>query len=206
MSSNYQDISLGDISIPFTKGAHMCMIYRNEAERQNMISKFLEAGLRNYEKIDYFADIMTPDEVRAWLKELGLDFHENKQLSVSAAITTYCPDGKFVPEDMLKRLCKCYDQSIADGFSGDRITGETNWLLRNLPGTERFIEYEALINTIIDTHPGTILCQYDATKFDGGKLFDILQVHPLMLINGQVVKNPAYIRTEDFLKEYRSRK
>ncbi len=33
-------------------------------------------------------------------------------------------------------------------------------------------------------------CQYDARRFDGATLFDVLKVHPMMIIRGQVVRNP----------------
>lgn len=206
MSNNHKDVSLGFTHKRFAQGAHMCMLYRDETEYKNVISKYLESGLLNHEKIGYFIDTMKPDEVKTWLRELEIEIPENNQLTIAPAITTYCPDGTFNPKTMLDCLCKYHDDSIAEGFAGARLTGEMSWSIRGIPGSDRLVEYEALINTIIETHPITALCQYDATKFDGGLLYDILQVHPLMVVHGQIVKNPAYIRPNEFLKEYRSRK
>ncbi|MBL7481039.1 MEDS domain-containing protein [Legionella bononiensis] len=205
MSGTHQDISLGFSHRRFAGGAHMCMLYRDETERRGVISKYIESGLLNDEKIGYFVDTMKPEEVKSWLAELGVEVPEGKQITISPASSTYCPHNIFVPEVMLENLRRYHEQSIAEGFSGARLSGEMTWSLRNIPGSERLIEYEALINTILKTHPIAALCQYDATKFDGGLLFDILQVHPLMVVHGQIVENPAYIRPEEFLKEYHNR-
>jgi hypothetical protein len=205
MCPTHDTISLGFSHRRFEKGAHLCMIYRDEAERRQVISKYLASGILNDEKIGYFVDTMKPEEVKSWLTELGIELPEGKQVAISPAVSTYCPKGKFVVKDMLDCLRHYHELSLSEGFSGARLTGEMSWSLRNIPGSEDLVEYEALINTILKTHPVTALCQYDATKFDGGTLFDILQVHPLMVVRGQIVENPAYIRPEEFLKAYRNR-
>ena len=43
------------------------------------------------------------------------------------------------------------------------------------------------------------MCQYDARLFDGATLFKVLQIHPFMVAQGQVVRNPYYLRPEEFL-------
>jgi hypothetical protein len=42
------------------------------------------------------------------------------------------------------------------------------------------------------------MCQYDARLFDGATLFKVLQVHPYIIAQGQIVRNPYYIKPEDF--------
>lgn len=205
MCSKHHQISLGFSHRRFENGAHLCMIYRDDAERRQVISKYLESGILNDEKIGYFVDTMKPEEVKSWLAELGIELPEGKQVTISPALSTYCPKGKFVVEDMLDCLRNYHKLSLSEGFSGARLTGEMSWSIKNIPGSENLVEYEALINTILMTHPITALCQYDANKFDGGIIFDILQVHPLMVVHGQIVENPAYVRPEEFLKAYRRR-
>ncbi|QMT60532.1 MEDS domain-containing protein [Legionella sp. PC997] len=197
-----KDISLGFGYKHFKHGAHACLIYRDESEKRRVISKYIESGIANNEQIEYFVDTMTPEEVRAWLAELDVELPQTKQVEISPAVSVYCPDGNFVPEQMLSCLKNYYDQSIAAGFSGARISGEMTWSCRNIPGSEQLIVYEALINTILDTHPITAVCQYDVNKFDGGLIYDVLQVHPLMFVHGQIVKNPAYIKPDEFLHNH----
>jgi len=77
-----------------------------------------------------------------------------------------------------------------------RVTGEMSWALRGYPGSERLMEYEARINKVVQTHPITAMCQYDANKFDGDLIFKALQGHPYMVMNAQLVKNPYYVGAE----------
>ncbi len=66
------------------------------------------------------------------------------------------------------------------------------------------IEYEAQLNTVVAKYPCTALCQYDARRFDGATLFHVLSVHPAMVVQGQVVRNPYYIPPEKFLGKLRT--
>jgi hypothetical protein len=85
------------------------------------------------------------------------------------------------------------------GYRGSRACGEMTWALRSIPGSDRLLEYEALINTISETFPYFGMCQYDARLFDGATLFKVLQVHPYMVAQGQIVRNPFYVLPEEFL-------
>lgn len=40
------------------------------------------------------------------------------------------------------------------------------------------------------------MCQYDANRFDGQVIFQALQVHPYIVMNGQLVRNPYYALKE----------
>ena len=75
------------------------------------------------------------------------------------------------------------------------------WALRCLSDSDRLMEYEALLNTVTDTFPHSGMCQYDARIFDGATLFKVLRVHPYMIVQGQIVNNPFYVRPEEFMAE-----
>lgn len=208
MCSKERKISLGFSKLPFNAGLHICLIYRDEKERRSIISKFLASGYEADEKIGYFTDIMTPIELKKWFQEIGIEIprdSQQKQIVISPAKEVYCPTGKFVHQEMLKRLSSYYDQSIKEGFCGARVTGDTTWLSERIPGVNDFMEYEACINQALAKHPVTVMCQYDVNQFDGGTLFDILSVHPFMVVHGQIVKNPSYLKPEEFLQEYHNR-
>jgi len=58
---------------------------------------------------------------------------------------------------------------------------------------------------LVHTVPITVVRQYDAQRFDGAKLYDILSVHPMMIVHGQVVRNPYYVEAEVFLAKLAAR-
>lgn len=207
-SEEFSDISLGLFNQSQSESMHLCLIYRDEDERRQVVSKFIKYGFQNNKKMAYYTDIMTIDELKSWFDEMDIDSEKalsEKQLSVFNTVEAYCPHGKFEMERMLATYEHYYQSAKNEGFSGARVTGETNWLVKKIPGTERFIEYEARLNDTLQQFPVATMCQYDARIFDGSMIFDILQVHPFMVVHGQIVKNPAYIKPEQFLKEYRAR-
>jgi hypothetical protein len=206
MDRAQRQVKLGFTDERFPVGTHMCLIYDNEGERRTVIGKYLEAGLREGEKVSYFTDTTTPAEVMAWLTEAGIDtsdYLKANRFSVAVAEEAYCPHGRFVPEEMLDMLRTFHGAAFAEGCAGGRLSGEMSWALKGIPGSDRLIEYEALLNYVFATHPLTGLCQYDARRFSGGLIFDVLQVHPMMIVHGQVTRNPYYVRPEEFLESRR---
>ena len=211
MNTKTKSITLGFTNKRFQPGVHICFIYRDEQERQKVIAKFLKSGYENHEKIGYFTDIMTVDELIKWVNEIGIDLSassDNKQFVIKQAVDHYCPDGCFIPQNSLNAMGQYYDDAKKEGFSGARVTGETSWQakFKKIQGIDQFIIYETLLNKLLKKHPVTTMCQYDAKLFSGAEIFDILQVHPYMIVHGQVVENPAYLRPDEFLKVVQSRK
>jgi NADH:ubiquinone oxidoreductase subunit B-like Fe-S oxidoreductase len=77
------------------------------------------------------------------------------------------------------------------------------WTLKGIPGSERLLEYEVLLSTVIANFPHSGMCQYDARRFDGATLFNVLKVHPWMIVRGKIVQNPYYISPQEFQTEFR---
>ncbi len=197
-------VGMGFTCGSFPEGTHMCLIYDDEEQRLNIISKFIESGLVSRERVGYFADETEPERVYEWLEESGVDTSEPRQdgrFQVLAAEDVYCPDGEFVPEKMLGRLRAGYDDAIGCGCPGIRVSGEMSWALRGLPGCDRLMEYEALVNDVVSEYPVTAVCQYDARRFDGATILNVHRVHPMMIVGGQIVRNPYYMRPQEFLKD-----
>jgi hypothetical protein len=208
MCSKSKEVQMGFTGETFPPGIHMCYIYNDEIQRKKVISKFLESGLLSGEKASYFMDVITVDEMNEYFSALGLDRllrEHDGRFSVATAKETYYPSGTFIPDEMLDRLGVFYSQSIQAGYSGARVSGEMSWAARDVPGCSRLIEYEARVNDVLLTYPVNAICQYNASLFDGALLFDVLSVHPMMIVHGQIVKNPYYIKPEKFLKEYFTR-
>jgi hypothetical protein len=188
-----RQIHLGFSEETFHPGTHMCLVFRDEAERRRIVSRFVGSGLVDGEQVGYFADAADPSDVTAWLAEMDVD---TSFLLVARTSDTYYPSGTFVPMEMCDRLRDTWNASQAAGFPGCRVTGEMTWALGDVPGAERLMEYEAEVNSVVKTHPVTAMCQYDANRFSGDLIFQALQVHPYMVMNDQLVRNPYYISEE----------
>jgi hypothetical protein len=188
-------ISLGPTRPTFPTGAHICYVYNDEEERQQVIADFIRDGLAENELVGYFVNDISPQEMREHLASLGVVLPPGSppaQLAMSEAIHTYCSGGCFEPDAMLKKVDDFYQRSAREGYRGARITGEMAWALQGIPGSERLVEYEDRLNLLVQKSPVTLICQYDANRFDGATIYEIMSVHPMMIVRGQVVRNPFY--------------
>jgi len=202
-------IPLGFTDEEFPPGIHMCYIYADEEERRRVIFRFLESGLLNGEKVSYFMDADTEDTMKEQRAVLGIDTlyqEQQEHLSLASTKDAYYPTGRFVPDDMLCLLSDLYTQSRDAGYTGTRASGEMSWATRDISGSSRLMEYEALLNHTLKKYPITAICQYNAKRFNNSVLRDVLAVHPMIILHGRVLKNPYYIKSWWLLKKYLERK
>ncbi len=200
-------ISLGFSNETVPEGQHVCYIYNDDTERRRVMAKYLESGMLAGEKLLYLVDVMTPEEMLDCLEELGVDVRSKaKDLTVAEAGPAYCPKGSFNADEMLDAVKDFYYQALDEGYVGARGTGEMSWcLVEGRADEASLMDYEARLNLLVAEHPYTACCQYDARRFDGHIIMDVLSVHPMMIVRGQLVKNPFFVEPETFLAEYRAR-
>jgi hypothetical protein len=199
-------VSLGFTDEKYELPLHMCYIYKDEDERMETLGKFVKNGLEVGEKVYYFVDTMSIEDMKNKFIELGVseeDF-EKENIKLSGSEETYYPDGSFDADRMLDTVKQVYSEATDKGFSM-RNTGEMTWALKGIPGSEDLMEYESKINILSNDVPINGICQYDARKFDGATIMDVLAVHPYSIVAGQVVKNPFYTPPEEFLRKYHSK-
>jgi hypothetical protein len=195
-----RQVSLGFTPDLYPEGTHICYLYDDEKERKRFMSAFVSSGIEEREAVTYLADA-APEMLQRAIEGLGIATPSRElqdQFTVATAVETYCPGGRFVPQTMLDRLRDMYALHCAAGYAGARATGEMTWALYDIPGSDRLIEYEGRINDLLKTYPLTVICQYDTRKFDGATIFEVLSVHPIMIVNGQIMRNPFYVPSDQY--------
>ena len=178
---------------------HVCLVFDDDEQRRRIVTEYLAEGLRRGEQIRYFTDQSSPESVRSWLAQVGLEAKESgadAPFRIMESTMAYCPNGSFDPRAMIGGMLPRFEAARKSGFRGSRSTGEMSWALRGIPGSNRLLEYEALLNTVGGDFPHSGMCQYDARLFDGATLFKILQLHPYMIAQGQIIRNPYYVKPE----------
>ncbi len=192
------------------EGIHACLIYNNDKERKKIISEFLGKGLSNDEKVAYVVDTMPVEDVHDWLMSIGVDIQQSddkrEPFDIFRTEDFYCPKGRFVPEDIFNNLSTYYQSIIREGYSGIRASGEMSWSQKDFPGSERLIEYEAGLNELFVKFQIKTICQYDARLFGGDIILNVLKVHPFIVFEGQIVRNPYFEDPKQFLREYKRSK
>ncbi len=203
MKAEKRKVSLGFSDEEFVEGQHIIYVYNNDDERKKTLAKFLRQGLMDHEKVLYLASDISTDEMRAELVALGVDVDKNqKDFDLVPGHYTHCPGHYFSADFMLNMVGQYYTRAMEEGFAGARGAGEMSWALVEGRATVRdLLEYEARLNAVLGQTPLTTICQYDARRFSGEVIMDMLSVHPMMIVRGQLVKNPYYIEPALFLQE-----
>lgn len=195
MTDARRHICLGFTDEPYPEGTHICYLYNDDEERRRILPLFARHALLDHESFDYLADVPTQADLPRVMAELDLARAGRglaRQVEIATTQEGYYPDGRFQPDEMLARLRDKYAQCRAAGLAGARFAGEMDWALRGIPGAERVIECEARINDLVEEAPITVMCQYDMRKFDGAMMFDVMSVHPVLVMGGHVLRNPFY--------------
>ena len=207
MKKNHRHVSMGFSDQKFREGHHIIYIYNDDVERKRTMAKYFRQGFLENDKALYLIDDISPEEMRKELIDLGVNPPpEETDFDLRKGHYALCPGATFSPEFMLAVVGEYYDQAIQEGYAGARGAGEMSWaLVEGRATVPDLLEYEARLTDILADHPLTTVCQYDARKFDGALIMDMLSVHPMMIVRGQLVNNPSYAKKEIFLREYRER-
>lgn len=190
-------------------GDHYCGIYRTDEDHRRVVVDFVRDGIARGEKMIYLVNIHTAAHLEKILREAGIDpapYLASGQLTIRAAKDAYLKDGEFIPEKMIQLLKEMTEGALAEGYPALRATGEMSWALTGEPGSERLVEYEALLNNFFPGSKCIAFCQYDRRRFDSEMLLDILHTHPKVLFGTDGYDNADmyYVPPDSFLEADRS--
>jgi hypothetical protein len=181
---------------------HICAFFDSREEQYDILVPWLKEGIENSEAV---LTILAGDAHKDHCERLskaGIPVEEaitNQQLKVVATEDTYLNGGSFAAE----RMFKIVEQALIDAKKGPykkfRGCGDMEWALRNLPGTDELIEYEARLNMLTPKFDCSIVCFYDINKFSGNAIIDIVSTHPYVIMNGKIHANPHYVEPMEFL-------
>jgi len=194
-------VALGVPGVQIAPGDHICAFYPSLADRDEILVPYLREGLKTGDKCVCVVDASDPEYI---LAELGADldlgpYLGRHQLEVQRSDETYLRDGGFSTEGMLEFWNQSVGGATAAGFGFTRAVGEMTWALRQMPGVEELVGYEARLNRFLPRYPQVILCLYELDQFSGEVLVDVLKTHPKVLLGGMVLDNPYYLEPDEFL-------
>jgi hypothetical protein len=191
----------------FPEGMHLCYIYSDDDERVRTMAKFLASSLATGQKILSIVDTISPHDLQKELRSLGVDLSaKGGDIVTVDNESAYCPGGTFDPDALLDGAVSFCQKAHGEGYAGSRICGDMSWVIRKHVTLVDLLAYETKVNTVIKIPPrAAAICEYDARKFDGSTIMDILRVHPAMIVRGQIVKNPYFTPAEELLAQQKAR-
>ena len=199
------DTTIAGPGLRLSNGDHVCVFCRG-GERDELLVPFLADGLSAGDRCLAVVDTGEPEELLDALGPGGGAPHQADQLTVLASRDVYLTDRGFDMDGMLD-FYGAELRGIAEGRSGYdcvRTAGEMTWALRDIPGVEDLLAYEARVNQVMAANPEAAaisLCLYDVERFDAELIVGVLRTHPKAVIAGTVIDNPFYIQPEEFLRQ-----
>ena len=183
---------------------HVCAFFDSREEQYETLLPWIKEGITHKEQVINILERNLHNDHCCRLSEADIPVQEAVtcgQLKLFASEETYLYGGTFAAE----RMAELLEQTLIDAQNGPygsfRGYGDMEWAVRNLPGTDELIEYEARINTFAPKYNCSIICAYDVNKFSGSAIIDILTTHPYAILHGRIHKNPHFIEPIELLKE-----
>jgi hypothetical protein len=186
-------------------GTHICGLYENEEERDEIIFGFLQKGDVDGDLGLYCPAERTRDDFFSQYQVRYEDgsnrVHDPKHFQIFNPKTLYYPEGIFSPQAMDSGLTAFYDDSQKNGVRNIRATAEMAWALESIPGIEHLMAYESRLNFFIPGKPWISICLYNLNKFNGATIMQVLQTHPFTISNGVITENPYYQDPKQWLSQ-----
>lgn len=158
---------------------HPALFYRGEREYLDGTVPFVRDGLKAGEPVA----VAVPGPNLALLRTaLGDDAADVRFLDMTEAGRN---PGRIIPK-VLRAFADAHRETRV------RIIGEPIWAGRTSKEYPACAQHEALINPAFQGREATILCPYDADRLDGRALSDAYATHPVVIIEGEERRSPAY--------------
>lgn len=187
------------------RGLHACYIYDDDEERLELLARFLADGAAAGEKILYVTDGRDPSIVREELAAHGAVLPNPPGCEIHPARDAYLRKGRFEADSMFRLLRENYEDAIREGYPGCRVSGEMAWMLGDVDGKDQVLPYEARVTQVLARYTTEAICQYDARRFSGETIMDMLAIHPFLIVKGCVVENPYFTDPEAYLRRVSGR-
>ncbi len=170
------------------------MFYESEMEHRRILKPYLADGLSKYQKILYFCGEHTPEVIQDYVRDAGLDAEYLKkigQLEFKTASEIFPEGGMLSASDMMALLQTEIDRAQQAGFTGLRASGEVSRQAQ-VPDIEGLYDYHQELNRFLPGTRCTLLCEYDKRNMHPEMVQRVLAVHPLLLQDHHVIRNPFY--------------
>ena len=195
-----EDIPLGFGDVTASVGDHIGHFYRGSDQMFSVLGPYVAEGLRRGERCVVISSPDTADQLREWLKELGLnadDACKEGQLFLHPGLATQ--------SDMRALVSRVEAESRDEGYKFVRWAGDAGWALAGKTSVCEMLRWEALYDKVSRDWQILALCQFDLTQFGGDVVMDALRSHPLCIMGDVLIPNPFHVSPDKLLQELSER-
>jgi len=165
-------------------GTHLCQFYETKEDLINILVPYFAEGLRNNEFCMWVTSepLSEKEAEKAMGKAVpGFDrYLKRGQIEIVPHTEWYLKDGAFNLHRVLNDWIDKLNQSLAKGYDGIRVTGNTAWLEKR--DWRSFSDYEEEVNDVIGKYRMIAICTYSLDKCGASEVIDVVRNHQFALI------------------------
>jgi PAS domain S-box-containing protein len=183
---------------------HLCSVYESQDEQFASAAPFVRIGLERGERCIY---VMDGDErfepVSAALKAAGIEVDRvirSGALVLTAKDAAHLEGSNFDPHKILNSWKEQTAEALRIGYSGLRLTGETDWVTQGRLGMESLMKYERLATRHFAETGCLALCQYDRRVCTPELILNVIRTHPIVIYGDRVCENCYYVPFDEFVE------
>lgn len=192
-------------------GTHFCLFCEDQQDLVEILVPYFAEGLRQNESCLWItSEFFSVEEAHAALAEVlgDLDpYLRTGQLEILDHRQWYAAGGKFEPQRVIQGWADKLDAALRRGFEGLRISGDTAWVGRST--WREFVDYEALVDSVIRRHPMLTMCSYNLAKCGVPEILEVMASHSFALLKQggawRSVANVACLSAREALRESEDR-
>jgi DcmR-like sensory protein len=184
---------------------HVCGFFDRSEDQHEVMLPFTVEGLSSGDNVIQLIDRHDKAERMRMLIESGIDAdaaERDGRLNLIEWEDAYLRDGHFDQHAMLK-LAEEIGATRTRADSITRVWADMRWAARGAAGADDLVEYECRLNHVLPSYDLTVVCAYDVSSFNGSVLWNVLRVHPYVIIERKLVKNPLYLPPDEYLARMR---
>ncbi len=167
-----------------TWGTHLALFYLTKQDLVDILVPYFKVGLENNEFCIWITSepLSETEAGEAMSKALPnlAQYLERGQIEIIPHTEWYLKGGAFNRQRLLNAWVGKYDQALANGYGGMRLTGNTSWLAEE--DWENFIDYEEAIDSVIGEHQMLAICTYPLDRCGASEVVDVIRNHQFSLI------------------------
>ncbi|HVL90783.1 MAG TPA: MEDS domain-containing protein [Actinomycetota bacterium] len=166
-------------------GDHVCWVYADDEDHRAGVTRYFADGIERGERIVYVSDHYDEATVVAYLSAAGFApkrMLEQGSLIVMPACESYPRDEHGYDLDATVAQFQAFaQQAVADGYTGFRVAGESDFLLETVP-QHGLLAYELTADLMVREAPMTGMCLYDARHAPMERLGEVAAVHAAAVV------------------------
>ena len=167
---------------------HVCALVEGPFDAHELLKRFIDEGFEQGDRAYHVVDPQLRDKHIERLRASGIDVSAamaSGQLAVDTWSSSYLEGGRFSRRAQLAYMRRHLEEGPRLGFPVTRYIGTMEWAV-DARTVRDLLAYEATLDETMTNLPGVIICSYDLNHHSARTIADVLGVHALALVGGEL--------------------